>query len=499
MATITRYQAEQYITQVFNEYLEALKKAKKNKKKILPEAYELFEGMEEFNQFVKSVDLQQKVYNRLNIQGIEELLTGCVNLSKLYDLQVYDSIKDIRISEDDHYYKITNAVTSYSVGGTYTFNIEPINEIEKQWYEFYTKAWNCYKFNESTKKYEEYVVGLNEQRMVLDTNTNDRTFLFTEPGKYKITTAIFKQSWNPFAQKIPELNEVDEIEINVYGNTEILESEENYDDCWKVYLDKDNKPKELELGKGNSVLVVYVDNRIQRYEYPGVGSRAGFLAKYIDFPILANGTSPETEKFLESNGITYDEKSKLWRCQDNSIKHLDIVYTQKDIKSDYSQKDIGNTLGLNPNKTCLLTCWIKIYELEGIPLDSLSTISKQYIGDCISTPDANLNDQLKLSDAYAEGLNRNDTKYLQYPWIDGKQVLYKTEIEFFNNKRKYPYAIVEWNSPEKSNDDHHYTLLILSTKEHFDPWPNGIKSCDKWEKAYIGLIRPLMWSSWRNI
>lgn len=353
MATITRYQAEQYITQVFNEYLEALKKAKKNKKKILPEAYELFEGMEEFNQFVKSVDLQQKVYNRLNIQGIEELLTGCVNLSKLYDLQVYDSIKDIRISEDDHYYKITNAVTSYSVGGTYTFNIEPINEIEKQWYEFYTKTWNCYKFNESTKKYEEYVVGLNEQRMVLDTNTNDRTFLFTEPGKYRITAAVFKQNWNPFAQQIPELNEVDEIEINVYGKNEKQISEELNYDSWKIYLDKNNSISKVEYGIDKTkVQIIDSEGQVSKIiemvgkEYDG----KGFAKKLLTAAGIETTEQADADmqnKMLD-DGLFYINSEEGWIEKQKYFERMtakDFLTIQdyKDVTVKAVYKDNGST------------------------------------------------------------------------------------------------------------------------------------------------------------
>ena len=58
MAAISRYKVEQYVTKIFKEYLGALKEAKRNKKKLLPEANILFEGMDEFAGFINSNNLQ---------------------------------------------------------------------------------------------------------------------------------------------------------------------------------------------------------------------------------------------------------------------------------------------------------------------------------------------------------------------------------------------------------------------------------------------------------
>jgi len=100
MAAISRYKAEQYVTKIFKEYLGALKEAKRNKKKLLPEANILFEGMDEFAGFINSNTFQQKVYNRLNLEGIKELFNEVKLLALYYDLESFTSVKDCQIDTD---------------------------------------------------------------------------------------------------------------------------------------------------------------------------------------------------------------------------------------------------------------------------------------------------------------------------------------------------------------------------------------------------------------
>ena len=100
MAAISRYKAEQYVTKIFKEYLGALKEAKRNKEKLLPEANILFEGMDEFEDFINSNNLQQKVYNRLNLEGIKELFNEAKLLALYYDLESFTSVKDCEIDTD---------------------------------------------------------------------------------------------------------------------------------------------------------------------------------------------------------------------------------------------------------------------------------------------------------------------------------------------------------------------------------------------------------------
>ena len=220
MGTINIFTAESYITQIFSEYLDALQKAKKNKKKLIPEATNLFEGMDDFKTFIKSPDLQFRVYNRLNLDGIKELFSGCCYLAKAYELESYNRVKDCEVTDNKHYFNISSAVTSFSTGGLYTFKLDCISEAPKKWYQYYGKAWYCYKLNPSTNKYEEYVEGLGEYKALLDTNTNDRAFLFKEPGRYKITASVFQNSWNPHDGVYGKLNEVETIEINVIDDVD---------------------------------------------------------------------------------------------------------------------------------------------------------------------------------------------------------------------------------------------------------------------------------------
>lgn len=106
MGTIDRFTAEQYITQIFFDYLNALKKAKRNKKKLIPETNVLFEGMDDFKTFIKSPDLQLRVYNRLNLEGLKELFNGCCILAKAYELESYKLVKDCDIIDNEHYFKL---------------------------------------------------------------------------------------------------------------------------------------------------------------------------------------------------------------------------------------------------------------------------------------------------------------------------------------------------------------------------------------------------------
>ena len=100
MAAISRYKAEDYISRIFKEYPSSLKAAKQNKKKLLPEANILFEGMEEFDSFINSADFQQKVYDRLNTEGIKELFNEAKLLALYYDLPSFTSVKDCQIDTD---------------------------------------------------------------------------------------------------------------------------------------------------------------------------------------------------------------------------------------------------------------------------------------------------------------------------------------------------------------------------------------------------------------
>ena len=204
MATISRYKTEQYVTKIFKEYLGALKEAKRNKKKLLPEANILFEGMDEFAGFINSNNLQQKVYNRLNLEGIKELFNEAKLLALYYDLPSFTSVKDCQI----------------------------------------------------------------------DTDT---------PNDFQ---------------------------------------------GWIVRLSSNGQVESIEYKNGNDVLEIFPDGKEEYHKYPGNGSRAGFLARYAGLPVLADGTSPETEKLLSIAGYKYSSHTNKWEKGKNALAIFSIYGTK---------------------------------------------------------------------------------------------------------------------------------------------------------------------------
>lgn len=216
MASITRTMAEKNITLAFTQYLDALSKARKNKEKLPPEAMPLFDGMDKFRSFVKSPDLQQKVFNRLSLQGIQELHNGCSILAELYALSCSASLKNMTVTEDSPAGMITSNAEHFSAGGSYLFNLENLGNRTKKPGEFLLPSWNCYRLDTVSGKYGLYKEGLSEQRALLDTDRSNRTFLFKEAGTYKITASIFKEGFSP----VPELVEVREHVIQVFDDSD---------------------------------------------------------------------------------------------------------------------------------------------------------------------------------------------------------------------------------------------------------------------------------------
>ena len=130
MAAISRYKVEQYVTKIFKEYLGALKEAKRNKKKLLPEANILFEGMDEFAGFINSNNLQQKVYNRLNLEGIKELFNEAKLLALYYDLPSYTMIKNADVIENTMTFSPTEHFSSPDTWKIYLNTNKKISKVE---------------------------------------------------------------------------------------------------------------------------------------------------------------------------------------------------------------------------------------------------------------------------------------------------------------------------------------------------------------------------------
>jgi hypothetical protein len=155
------------------------------------------------------------------------------------------------------------------------------------------------------------------------------------------------------------------------------------------------------------------------------------------------------------------------------------------------QKKIGDMVNLPGNKTCLVTTWLMVYLQTGeVSLDALVAITREKIKVEAITSEAVVDRQLEYSQALAqEALGEMyDGKYLQYPWKDGKQVLYETKEDFYDSA--YEHGIIMYkNLNDKTKK--HFTYINNNTKTELDPWPNGIGSI--WEKYQIKEIRPLGW------
>lgn len=93
--------------------------------------------------------------------------------------------------------------------------------------------------------------------------------------------------------------------------------------CWTVKKDKDGKTQSIGYGGGNNVLEIFPDGREEYHEYPGSGSRAGFLARYAGLPVLPDGTSPLMENALCNAGYKYDTGIKEWIAGENAETELD--------------------------------------------------------------------------------------------------------------------------------------------------------------------------------
>lgn len=125
-------------------------------------------------------------------------------------------------------------------------------------------------------------------------------------------------------QNIKVLGEDSEPELNVTDNN----VDENSFKGWIVRLTSTNKIESIEFKDGNDVLIINGKGEKILEQYPGKGSRAGFLAKYLELPINSDGTSPETEKVLGIAGYKYSTKTKKWEKQKGALSIFSIYGTK---------------------------------------------------------------------------------------------------------------------------------------------------------------------------
>ena len=101
MAMINKYEAERYITKIFREYISALKKARQYNKELDSKTDILFEDITHFEHLIKSTNLKQNIYDRLNHEGLKQLFDYTKQLANCYELKTFRVVKDLEIFNDN--------------------------------------------------------------------------------------------------------------------------------------------------------------------------------------------------------------------------------------------------------------------------------------------------------------------------------------------------------------------------------------------------------------
>ena len=101
MAMINKYEAERYITKIFREYISALKKTRQYNKELDSKTNILFKDISRFEHLIKSTNLKQNIYDRLNHEGLKQLFVYTKQLAKCYELKTFKLVKDLEICNDN--------------------------------------------------------------------------------------------------------------------------------------------------------------------------------------------------------------------------------------------------------------------------------------------------------------------------------------------------------------------------------------------------------------
>ncbi|MBR0100457.1 MAG: hypothetical protein IJP90_12210 [Treponema sp.] len=134
------------------------------------------------------------------------------------------------------------------------------------------------------------------------------------------------------SQQITELYHLDSSKFEKDANEKVNISANNNIDIntftgWIVRLNSLEHVESIEYRYGNDVLVIYENGEKILHQYPGIGSRAGFLAKYIGMPINSNGTSPETENILNIAGYNFSSQKNIWEKTNEALPIFSIYGT----------------------------------------------------------------------------------------------------------------------------------------------------------------------------
>ena len=204
---------------------------------------------------------------------------------------------------------------------------------------------------------------------------------------------------------------------------------------------------------------------------------------------MGNNTVPvsntQSTQIVQDSQSTTDSYPNDFKKTTNEESEIKLKYVD--------QKTVGKDLGLPEDKTCLLTDWIIAYMNEGLTYDRcIQVIKGEIVNGNISVDDSEMNNQLATSKALAKELKGEnfDGLYLQYPWPDGKQVLFYSEKDFFNSSYPYGIGIFKGLQGAKWN---HYEFYSNNPDEKLDPWPGGVEICSNWTTTTLKLIQPIGW------
>lgn len=100
MTVINRYEAEEYITEIFNEYVSVVEKAKQYSEELSPETNILFENIESFEKLIRSSNLKKNIYERVNNEGIKQLFSYAKQLARYYDLEGFRFLENLEIAKE---------------------------------------------------------------------------------------------------------------------------------------------------------------------------------------------------------------------------------------------------------------------------------------------------------------------------------------------------------------------------------------------------------------
>ena len=195
MAQLRRKEAEQLIKEILTEYARKIRSAKKREYAEDIQQQLFNPKIDAFYKLAKSEDMDFYIFNRLNDEGIRQLLVGCRRLAKCYELDSYGKIKDFTYEPESPKCRIaSDSGGKYTAGGSYTFTVEGKAELGNKWYEPHSVAWHFYRENPGTGKYEETSSKMDEARVLADFDTWDRSYHVEEQGRYKVTATIFNQA-----------------------------------------------------------------------------------------------------------------------------------------------------------------------------------------------------------------------------------------------------------------------------------------------------------------